>query len=261
MNPGSIGAIAGVIAVPILFALLRTLCPFTPPLRAREYSWEKLEKQYRKWEVFSIVPLFGFTAALATVWYTIIRFFVEMSITDTGKYHHLLLPDGAFWALPALFLGMVSSVLPTTLLYKLLLRDRYEEYILCGNLRVGFDAWRVFRGLALVISLGCAALIVLGLDWYVRFTEEEIVINRLLRFDELRYPYSRVQRIRAASHFKAPVGTVREVTYFAIDFEDGERWTTRDGPQDLSRHVGEKIIQFVAERSGKGIEKVRLIDD
>ena len=55
----------------------------------------------------------------------------------------------------ALSFGIVSSAVPLHFLYRWLLGDRYAEYTHYGNLRVGFDSWKVFRWMAIVFGIGC----------------------------------------------------------------------------------------------------------
>jgi hypothetical protein len=49
--------------------------------------------------------------------------------------------------------------------------------------------------LALPVGVLSAAFVLLVLNWYARFTEDEIAIKRLIGFREEVYPYSSVEQV------------------------------------------------------------------
>jgi hypothetical protein len=75
------------------------------------------------------------------------------------------------------------------------------------------------------------------------------------------YPYSQVEAIALVARSKAPNGNILASPHYAIRFNDGETWQTSNIliGDNASRDVA--IVKFVAERSGRSIQQVDLIDE
>lgn len=80
---------------------------------------------YHRWEVGSIVPFFTFSALLGFAWYAALKAAAGLCDHSTLGTRFLVQPTSIFWAIPSMFLGMVSSAIPLAWLYRWLLRDRY----------------------------------------------------------------------------------------------------------------------------------------
>jgi hypothetical protein len=256
MNSGIIGGLGTAIA----FAIFRRVFPYRPPAAVSHRPLEELVKDYRKWELFAIVPFFLLVTALSILWYLGLRLIADWRLSTLKPNRFLLVPIPIIWALPAFFLGIISASLPLHLLYSALLEDRYEEYTLYCNLRIGFDSWKVFRWTALIFLIACGAGIGLVLNWYTRLTDDAIYVRHPLSFDEVRYPYSRVAAIAYVATFTAPNGNIVHRPYFAIRFDDGTTWTTRSGLRDPQLNDW-GLMEFVSKAARKPILSHNSIDD
>ncbi len=120
---------------------------------------------------------------------------------------------------------------------------------------------RVFRGLALFVGLACAAFVGLAMNWYARFTDDAIVIKRLIGAREEVYPYSGVVQIvwaRTAGEVDQPVppGDVH------LRFADGKTWGTDQTfflPADADQR--QRFLDFLAEKTGRPITRARSLRD
>jgi hypothetical protein len=136
------------IAIGLSFALFRRLCPARLAGGAEFPLTDEERRVYRRWEAGALVPFFIFAPLLTFAWYLALK-------GAAGYFEHvapgtrfLTGPAPVFWALPAIFLGLVLSALPMVSLYRALLGDRYRRYERFCSERVGFDGKRVFAWLA-----------------------------------------------------------------------------------------------------------------
>jgi hypothetical protein len=179
-----------------------------------------------------------------------------------------MLPDEYFFALPALFIGILVGAIPTDLLYRLLLKERYAEYTLYGNLKTGFDGWRVVKFLALAIIIPSALLACLAMDCYARFTDDRMITNRFWGIGESARAYQQITRIRQVQSFKAPNGNIIERPFYVLHFNDGSIWSTKnqfyrfaeDSDLDQQQREAELII-FIAGKIRKEVEVQEFSDE
>lgn len=169
-------------------------------------------------------------------------------------------PDAAYWALPSIFLGIITSAVPLTAMYKLLLRDRYGEYDHYCSTRVGFSTNRVGAVLATLVIVGAGAFLLFGVRSRVDFLGDSISIRRF-GHEQTVYPYSSIRSIYSASHVRAPNGKIVHRPHYIIVFDGGDRWSTRDGLRDPKLHTDSVLVRYVATRSNRPVEQVRLAPD
>ena len=251
MNSGSISAALAVFSVIVVFGLLRRWTPYKPPVDAYLPPYEELIRKFLKWEQLSLLPLFIFSALLAIAWKRLLIFFAGLSYASLGDSVFLFTPSPDYWWLPSMFLGIITAIIPLTLLFKFLLGGDYDLYVVYGNLRVGFDSVRMVRLIAIIVGPVALVFSLLAMNCYTKFSEDGIAINRFLSVGEIRYSYSRISAIKSVRYFKAPNGDIKERPYFAIEFNDGENWTTGDGLRDPDPDLDRRLIEFVYGRSGK----------
>jgi hypothetical protein len=120
----------------------------------------------------------------------------------------------------------------------------------------GFDARPLFVGIVVVGVVASAAFCAGGMRTFARFEDGGIAIGRPLQSRTRFYEYARVKGIEHRATFYAPAGNVVEMSHYAIVFDDGSEWTTRELIRIPDRELDERIIKFVAERSGRTIEEV-----
>ena len=253
-------ALTGV-TVMIVLLVARKLIPYKASTIECQKSLEELKREYTKWELFAILPFFVCVAALMYFWYGLFRDMADWFAHGLPPCHYLFMPCWAFWALPALFLGIITSALPVILLYKALLRERYAEYIHYTNLKAGFDGLKVFAWISAPIVVLAVAAVVIGINTYTQFKDDAIVIKRPVAWRPVAYPYGRVAAVAEVARLVAPNGNLVDRTHYVIRFDDGTSWTSEDGMHEGEPEHDRAAVTFAAEAAGKAILNLDTIDD
>jgi hypothetical protein len=142
------------IGVPLILRFFAKLFPYTPrDLSEQQLSFPELQKKYAKWDLAVLIPFFSFGFLGGYLIYLGLLWILPYPVPRIGTNHYVMLPDKAFFGLPAIFLGILVGGILSDLLYRFLLGKRYGEYILYGNLKFGVDSWRVVKILALIIII------------------------------------------------------------------------------------------------------------
>ena len=99
------------------------------------------------------------------------------------------------------------------------------------------------------------------MNWYARFSDDEIAIKRFIDFGEEVHPYSDVEQIVVSSHTWDDNQIVGGED-LGIRFCDGRKWDT-DEIFHMPRDVGERdrLLEFLQWKTGKPIVRVRLLSD
>jgi hypothetical protein len=255
------------IGVPLILRFFAKLFPHPPrDLSEQQFSFPELQKRYAKWELAFLIPFFSFGFLSGYLIYLGLLWILPYPVPQTGPTRYVMLPDKAFFMLPALFLGILAGGGLSDLLYRLLLGKRYAEYILYGNMKFGIDGWRVFKILALIIIIPSILLTSLAMGCYARFTDDQIITNRFWGIGEESRFYKRITRIKSVKYTHAPNGKVAENPYHVLHFDDGSIWSTRDAfysaDQDpkLSEQKEREIIKFIAGKCNKEIETYDFLE-
>lgn len=195
-----------------------------------------------------------------------------------GEQHARTFPAGVFvfkpavyWAVfgvPAIFLGIFSSVAIVEPLTRVLLGRRYTEYCHWEQARRGLHGpvgvqrfGRRFILFAVLLGLVMAAWTVLAMNWYVRLTDNDIAIKPLFDIGEQLHPYPRVQQIVLTSHTRVKNDIIpREGLH--LRFEDGQTWSTGQtfALPDTAEEK-KRLLDFLMQKTGKPLTRARLIED
>jgi hypothetical protein len=255
------------IGIPLALSLLARLFPYKPAdLAELKIDFSELQIRYAKWEVAALIPFFAFSFLSGYLIFRGLVWVLHHSIPQGEGSRFLMLPDEYFFALPALFIGILVGAAPTDLLYRLLLKERYAEYTLYGNLKTGFDSWRVIKFLALTIIIPSALLTCLAMDCYAGFTDDRMITNRFWGIGENVRAYQQITRIRQVQSFKAPNGNIIERPFYVLHFNDGSTWSTKNQlyrfaeDSDLNQQKEAELIIFIAGKIGKEVEVQKFSD-
>jgi hypothetical protein len=171
---------------------------------------------------------------------------------------------GVVCAVPALFLGIFSSLPVLMLPVRLLLgRRRFTEYLFWdeGRLGPGYadGVIRLLTGMALVLGVGSAVFVGVVLNWYTRFGEDEIAIKRPLALREEVHPYGDVEQIVVGSR-RLQGNEVAARDDVGLRFRDGRTWSTeqRCGPPPEPGER-ERLLAFLRQKTGKPVTRVRFL--
>ena len=230
-----------------------------------------LEMGPYRWVNVVAVPAFVVTMlALALGWAVLLHMLGQARARSFGPAVFLFKPFayGLICVLPAVFLGIFTTLPVLALLARLLLgRRRFREYLFWdeGRLAAGGTpaegVIRMLSGLATLTGVISAAFVVLVMNWYARFTEDEIAIKRLLAVREEVHPYNTVVQVVLTTHARQGQD-IAERENVHLRFADGKTWDT-DATFFLPRDAGERqrFLDFLRAKTGKPILRARLIND
>ena len=195
-----------------------------------------------------------------------------------GEQHARTFPPGVFvfkpavyWAMfgvPAVFLGIFSSVGILEPLTRILLGRRYTEYCHWEQARRGLHGpvgvrsyGRQFIRFAIVLGILMAVWAVLAMNWYVCLTDDAVVLKPLFGVREQVYPYHRVQQIVLTTHAVVHKEIMpREGLH--LRFDDGQTWSTGQTftlPDAVEKK--KRLLDFLSQKTGKPLTRAKLIEE
>lgn len=254
-SPAIAGGVAGAVCVPIILAILKKIPAFQiaiPDDPAKQLP--ELSKKYAKWEMFAIIPVFLSVAIFTYVYFKLFTLLIYIENLGNKASLYYLSPSDIFWFLPAFFLAIVTAALPCHLLYSFILKDRYEEYTLYCNLRYGYDGWKIFKKMTILIVIIILITLPFAINCYSKIGQNEMIFNPFFGLREKRYNYSQLCKIKKVLSFKAPNGNVVRRTFHDLTFSDGYIWSTKNSLYEIGEELENEIVKFVSDRSGKPIE-------
>jgi hypothetical protein len=242
------------IAVAGTLAVLRWLVPATPRPPAAPPLSDRERATFRCWEQAALVPFFVFATALGLVWYALLRAVAGLAVTADPDTVYLMTPSASSWGVPAIFLGILPSVVPMDWLFRVLLGTRYRRFERSCEERAGVDSRRVCIGLGVAIGVGTALFLLGGLTSVTRITTHGIDVGHAFALKRAFYAYPQVTTIRHLASFRASDGTVVHRPHYVIVFDDGAHWSTRQGLRDPMPAFDAAVMRYVAQRSCRSIE-------
>lgn len=216
--PRTLNAEAGPF-VHVVFRLLARIFPFEPPPGREGVTAAQLRPRFAGWEARIVVLLFVF--APMSIWICLwgLRAAFPAPAAPSGAVFHASV-DPAFFLLPAIFMGLVLVAIPVMGVARLALGSRYSDYLLYGNLLVGFDTVKVWLwtsvllvAASLVVSAGAAGM-------HMTLYGDRLELRRFGQSRDTIVPYAQV-----ASVERRGSGTV------TLRLRDGRSWSSTD---DLS---------------------------
>jgi hypothetical protein len=233
--------------------IFRKVFPIKEEDQLAPQELEALAKIYMKWEVIALLFFFVYWPATGFLWYLLLQFVGDFAAQSHEPCVILEVPFGIFWVLPAVFLGIPSTVVPLAITFKILLGDRYEEYMRWSNQRQGFDAWKVLGLMTVLFVMGSVFWMVGSLRLWEEFHEDRVVIMRPWYWSPRTYPYARVKTIAHFARSQAPNGNILDNPRTVIKFDDGMTWSTRNRIAVPDQQREADIINLVSTRSGRPI--------
>jgi hypothetical protein len=166
---------------------------------------------------------------------------------------------------PAVFLGIFSSVPLLTVLARLFLgRRRFRDYLFWDEGRLGAGhidgLLRMLTVLAVLVGVSCAVFVGLVLNWYARFAEDEIAIKRFIGLGEEVHPYGDVEQIVLTTHRWSGKQTVPG-SNLGLRFRDGRTWSTDQTFRLPEGDERERLLEFLRRKTGLEITEARLLED
>ena len=260
MDAGSIlGLIAGLVAPPLIFFLLRRMFPLVENERSPERPVEELANEYRKYELtslpilFAVVPLMTYFGWRLIVSWRAPAFYVA----GDGTYSMSTLPLA--FVVPVLFAAIAATIPICDVTNRLRLKDRYAEYLEYENRKNGFNGARASTFALIGSWLASLGMLFLLFNWYFVFAPNQIRANRLFSLTESRYSYDDITAINSAPRFVAPNGKTRNRDVYSVRFSDGKSWFSNLSPCSSSFDSFTPMVEEISVRSGVKITRLPLM--
>jgi hypothetical protein len=243
------------------FAVLRILfrCRELETTSAEEI--EELGEQFAKWLWIGFALILWYLAVGAYLSFEVLNLMTQRVAASLEPFRYLLIPNDMYrWIVSGSIAYFFATVM-TYLSLRLLLAERYREYVRYSNLRYRFNiqavAW-VFTGLNLVV----AALLVVGaLNTYLVLREDQVVLQRPWWKQPKVYNYTQVKGLVRLAKYRSPIGMVRPSSYAAMRFDDGETWISETILYRTDQVRSKQIFEFLAAKTGKTLERFDLIEN
>lgn len=186
-----------------------------------EVEYKKISIRYGVIVIASMVIL--------SIIYVFLFFFLSRSYFNLffSERFYLPMPEIAF-AIPAMFLGIVTSAIPVEYFFKKNFLDTYKRYWKACDNKYNFDGRKVnsliFKIGSLVVAL--CFLYFLKCTSYVK--DRTVSINDFGSFLSRQYSVTDIASIVELSNFKAPNGKVVNRTNYNVTFKDNWIWNIDD---------------------------------
>lgn len=238
-------SMAPVVPLILWFFLLK----FVPPAIAA-LSPAHLTRTYGAIEGGAFIPwlVSAGTCAVGWWWYLVVSL-PGWVPQDAGTVHSIPM-ERWFWALPALFLGIVTSPIPTYILMAPFLGSRFWGFIRQQDLKYGG-----YARTGLIIVAACAfiniPLLYCGWRATANFLPDRVILHHVFAAPT-EHPYAAVKALEyARSYHKGWNCVIR------LRFTDGTSWSGNNGDEDATRHRELEILRFVSRRSGIPIVELK----
>jgi hypothetical protein len=165
----------------------------------------------------------------------------------------LLQASPVTWAIPAMFLGIVSLPILLQWFSRSVLGGCYGRYQQYCNEREGFNDARFCGWLAALVVIAASVFFGVFVTVFARFSEAGIELGRPLSMRSVFYEYTRVRSIEHEMTNRAPNGKLVWKPHYVIRFDDGESWSTLEGFRDPEPDLEKQIAQFISAKCGQSI--------
>lgn len=241
-------------------ALLRRLFPLPDGYEDEGPTLEELTPRYRWWHLFYTVALligmFGFTWP---VWlllralhnWNAARFEpAEVHVHDTGLAMFL----------PAFFLGILVTGGFLTLAMRLLLGQRFDEYVRYDNLRFGADSRRATRPIAITVLVICLVLFLAIVNYHVVFYQDKVRFQSWFGLSNSTLPYTDIVDLRRFDKVQAPNGNIINRRRYDVEFANGRVWSTDWTMGQFDDADKARLFDYLAKRSGKPVRRLPIFE-
>lgn len=214
-----------------------------------EQRQQQLFDKYQRKSYIAIIPYLLLVGILTFIWFKLFLYLGNLVYTNIGKGIILIHPEGYIWFLPALFVGFITAIPLLLYFYQWIYQknfDEFQEYLELASSAIARTILRFLAVIYIVIAVGYVGL---SMNWYTRFAESEIVLNRFWSFREISYSYKEIKLIYTISD---PAGEEKIAEpYFVIVFEDGEQWISNEQEFEMSSELYNEIILLVSTKSDR----------
>lgn len=242
-------SIALIVSVFVFYKLYQIINPFGKKID-QYFHRRGLNENIHRLVVLLILIILVLSVYIWSMAFYKISLINRESIND---YIYAFFPQYIIFIFPAIFTGILTSMIAVDFLTRIFFRKYYYE--ICDNLKIygGFCTPRTGLLDFTYVFFGLVAIIVLVFfnNCYLIFKNDAIVANSLGSFKEKVYSYSQIEEIYVSTHKRTASGADYENFVVRIVFDDGKKIATSDlGYRFLRRDI-QHFIDFVSEKSNK----------
>jgi hypothetical protein len=257
ISSGVVGALSAAICVPIIFALLR---------KSRTYKYvgesqtaktdDEVTGRYRKWDRVARLLVILFAGILGYLFWLMLCAVETARTALLGSANFLLTPLPIFFALPALFAGILFAAIPLKfVLTKILGSEGYDRLVNYWDRRQGINSKRLFRHLVIFGITLIVASVLLAFQTYATASAEGLTIHPYFAIHEREYGWSDISRITFVKSFSAPNGSVRrDRPYYVVEMTDGYRLNFHSTLLEVPLRDQRRLAVFLAEHSHHDVD-------
>lgn len=231
----------------LVIALLAKFVPLKLPVNHSEIDFTTLRNKYQKWDKLSLILVLILIPAIAyLIGLLFSTIFYSPENNDSEVIYHIG-TSRLMWFMPALVLAFGFVKFPMTFIYKLILKQDYNEFILYSDLKTGADGMKIFNYMMWISGIGTIILMILLSDYSVNIYKEKIILNDFLTFTNKTYSFSEIKSINYIQPLNPNTGEPQTPSYF-IRFKDNGHWDTSRGLEDDNNRQ-EEIINYLSEKT------------
>jgi len=234
--------------VSIAFIVFQLLFPYKPKNDADFGLLKKNAGKYNRLEAWSIFWIFLF---VSYIMFCIVLIGSQMQKHFFAKdCLYLVQPTLSYWFFPGLILGFALVGIPMQFLYKLILKNEYYLYMEFTNRKHGWDGYKIWRPVSVILFVTGIIFFYLGLTWYVRVDQnDKMEINDLSSLKTTTYNLSDISSIIYSEKYLTKKGVEKKIENYRIIMKDG---------YEISTHVyGFFSLQEDRDRLKNCIEELR----
>lgn len=236
------------ISILVGLSILAKIFPYKKPEGNLEVDINTLRGKYQIWDLFSVVLIFilipGITYVIGSL---LLIIFYSTEANEPEIIYHIG-TSRLMWFMPALVLSFGLIRIPMTLIYKLIFKKEYNQFMLYSDLKTGIDGMRLLNYMTWIAGIGSVLLLILLSDYSVDIYKEKIVLNDFLTFSDKSYSFSEIESINYIQPVNPNTQQPEKESYF-IRFKDGGHWDTARGLEDDNNRQSE-IINFLSGKTG-----------
>jgi hypothetical protein len=239
-----------VFAVFLIFALARRYMSATavkPP--AEHYSQEELNSRFgnTQWivglSIAVVGVLFAWSTHAAFIWLN------HYLATFDGPTEFQLWPQSAiWWFFPGFGALTLSWEIVLQLWAALGSREEAQLYDYWSIQKTGFNATKLIRWMAVVVTLPIAILTILALSVHASLRRDDIRDCGYAFAPCKTYRYSAALRMTTIEGFRDRDGKLTRRAGIVIDFSDGRRWSSAD-IGDFKDSVDPAVASFLQSKT------------
>jgi hypothetical protein len=230
----------------------------------RAHTLATSRAKFGKLDWIGLILWWILTPTMVLLWWMALARLGDWYYSRLGPYTVALLPEPIAWFMPALFLALGTSSYPILAIQRIILQSQWHEYREYGNMNYGSDSMRTLHIMALVCVILTLAAVWFLSNTYVLAGERALAIKRLLAPTESRYSYQDLVFIRVSSaRMNSKTGRLETVKgqLYALEFSNGDHWSTRRDPTTREQQVYDDLINFISVQSQVPIQEVPVLYD